>query len=299
LNTTLLLSIFGTRNGVTSFLENGFKTIKISDKNTAPKTSQFLYFLSFLILKNILGTTFSEVNESDNIHLLKKNTTAIPSTESILPFTNQFWRNVVENLNKISIEKDQLSTFSKELSQQESQESIILASKSPPFDELQLVNNAGLVLVAAFLPRFFENLGLVKSGKFVSTKAQTKAVILLQEMVGTEPEYDETDLLLNKLLCGIPPASSLGLITKITSSEKKEIASLLKSMATQWTALKSNSGKMIAEGFFPREGSLRRVQRGYKLQIQRLPFDLLLDRLPWTIGMIKLPWMEELLLVEW
>jgi hypothetical protein len=70
-------------------------------------------------------------------------------------------------------------------------------------------------------------------------------------------------------------------------------------MATQWTALKSTSGKMIAEGFFRREGSLRKVQKGYQLQIQRLPFDLLLDRLPWTIGMIKLPWMDELISVEW
>lgn len=301
LNTALLSSIFGTRNGVNSFLETGFKAIKISDKNNALQTSQFLQLLSFFILKISGGSTFSETNKSgsDSIQRINKNTNATSRMKNFLPSANQFWKEVVENLSKITLVEKDLSTFSKEIFQQESQEKKILESKSPVLDELQVVNNAGLVLVAAFLPRFFQNLELVKSGRFISEQAQTKAVILLQQMMRTEQECDETDLLLNKLLCGIAPASSLGLIPKITSAEKDEITLLLESMATQWTALKSSSGKMIAEGFFRREGSLRRVQRGYQLQIQRLPFDILLDRLPWTIGMIKLPWMDELLVVEW
>jgi len=301
LNTAILFSIFGTRNSVTTYFETGFKAIKIADKNHALQTSQFLISLSFFILKISEGLTFSGAEEFGSyfIERLNKNTKAIAKKKNSFPTTNQFWQEVVENLRKVTLGEKEFATLSKELFQQESQEKKKLESKSPEIDELVIINNAGLVLTAAFLPRFFENIGLVKSGKFISEQAQIKAVIILQEMLGTEQEYDETDLLLNKLLCGISPASALGLVPKVTPSEKKEIDLLLESMATQWTALKSTSGKMVADGFFRREGSLRRIQRGYQLQIQRLPFDLLLDRLPWTIGMIKLPWMEELLIVEW
>jgi len=301
LNTAILFSIFGTRNSVTTYFETGFKAIKIADKNQALQTSQFLISLSFFILKISEGLTFSGAEEFGSyfIQRLNKNTITIDKKKNSLPTTNQFWQEVVENLRKVTLGEKEFATLSKELFQQKSQEKKTLESKSPEIDELVIINNAGLVLTAVFLPRFFENIGLVKSGKFISEQAQIKAVIILQEMLGTEQEYDETDLLLNKLLCGISPASALGLVPKVTPSEKKEIDLLLESMATQWTALKSTSGKMVAEGFFRREGSLRRIQRGYQLQIQRLPFDLLLDRLPWTIGMIKLPWMEELLIVEW
>jgi len=286
LNTAFLISIYGKRNGVSSFLETGFKDIKIAERNEALRTSQFLIFIGFFILKMGGRTTVSEMKASvsDFIQLLSS--------------ANQFWKKIGYSLRKILLEESDFSAFSKNILHLESQEKKTLESTSPELDELEIVSNAGLVLAAAFLPRFFQNLGLVKSGKFISEQTQIKAAIILQEMV-PKHEYDETDLLLNKLLCGIPPASALGLIPKITPSEKKEIALLLESMATQWTALKSSSGKMIAEGFFRREGSLRRVQKGYQLQIQRLPFDMLLDRLPWTIGMIRLPWMDELISVEW
>lgn len=301
LNSALLFSIFGRENGFTSFIKSGFSAIKSADKKKADETAQFLCFLSFYLLEISRGKSLSKAKDLrfETMPLIKRNAISVSKTEKSHLSANQFWKEVVENLGSVTLDDQELSTLKKELVQQEIQEKNAVHSKSPELDELEVVHNAGLVLVAAFLPRFFENLGLVKSKEFISEQAQIKAVVLLQEMLGSEQAYDETDLLLNKLLCGMPPAGALGLIPKITSSERKEIASLLDSMAIQWTALKSTSGKMIAEGFFRREGSLRKVQKGYQLQIQRLPFDLLLDSLPWTIGMIKLPWMDELISVEW
>jgi hypothetical protein len=302
LNIALLYSTFGARNSVSSFLDSGFKSIKKADRKAAEKTSHFIIFLSFFILKNSKGSSLSSgliQSETAFFESLRNRSFTFSIKGKSIFSTSLFWKEVVENLRNKKVEDKEFSTFSKEIIQLDQQEKRILDSKSPILNELQLVNNAGLVLVAAFLPRFFENLGLVKSGIFLSEQAQIKAVFLLQEMLAIDQEYDEADLLLNKLLCGVSPAAALGLIPTITELEREEIASLLESMATQWTALKSTSGKMISEGFLRRAGSLRRVQRGYQLQIQRMPFDLLLDRLPWTIGMIKLPWMDELISVEW
>lgn len=305
LNTIFLFAAFGKRNWLTAFLETGFNTLNKADNKLALSTSQFLCSLSFLILKIAEKGTISPKNvdlEHKGILGLKKNVGTLslrPMMEQNLPSKSMFWQGVVENLRTPTNDQAELSTLSKELAHLESQEKRTAESKSPAIDELVVIHNAGLVLTAAFLPRFFENLGLVKSREFISEQAKVKGAIILQEMLGTGQEYDETDLILNKLLCGLAPASALGLLPKIETTDKKEIALLLESMATQWTALKSSSGKMIAEGFFRREGSLRKVHKGYQLQIQRLPFDMLLDRLPWTIGMIKLPWMEELISVEW
>ena len=81
--------------------------------------------------------------------------------------------------------------------------------------------------------------------------------------------------------------------------EKEEIKNLLDAMVTRWTALKSTSGASMAKGFFRREGSPRRVDKGFQLLIPRISIDILLNRLPWTISIIKLPWMEETLYTEW
>ncbi|PZX49870.1 contractile injection system tape measure protein [Algoriphagus chordae] len=301
LNTSLLFCVFGKDNELSPILVAGFKSIKSADGNKALDTSQFLFFLSFFIIKISEQASESpmKIASSDFIQQQLKSGIVPPRKGKTVGSTNNFWKKVVENMKEGTTTIAELSTLSKELIHLQRKEKRAIESKSPVLDELEVINNAGLVLVAAFLPRFFENLRLVKAGKFISEQAQIKAVFILQEMLGSEQDYDETDLLLNKLLCGIAPASALGCTPKILASEQKEIALLLESMASQWTALKSNSGKMLSEGFFRREGSLRKVQKGYQLQVQRLPFDMLLDRLPWTIGMIKLPWMEDLIYVEW
>ncbi|WP_339869889.1 contractile injection system tape measure protein [uncultured Algoriphagus sp.] len=301
LSAVVLFSLFGRKTGLTSFIQSGFASLKTQEKKKAVETAQFLIFMSKFIVQFSSNKPASENGKiaSESLNLVRNKNIDFSKVEKFLPSVTSFWKTVVENLISESLPKKELSTANNELEKLEFLENNLAQSKAPDLDELIVINNAGLVLTAAFLPRFFENLGLVKSGRFISDQAQLRAVVILQEMLGTDQEYDETDLILNKLLCGIPPAAALGLLPKITLSEKEEITSLLNSMAEQWTALKSRSGKMVSEGFFQREGSLRRVSKGYQLQIQRMPFDLLLDRLPWTIGMIKLPWMDELIAVEW
>ncbi|WP_026967415.1 contractile injection system tape measure protein [Algoriphagus terrigena] len=161
------------------------------------------------------------------------------------------------------------------------------------------ISNAGLVLTAPFLPYFFAGLGLLEKKEFVSTDAQNRAALLIQALLDESHDYEESDLLLNKILCGIAPGEAIPVAFSPTDLEKEEIPNLLDSMTQQWTALKSTSGRSMAQGFFPREGSLRKVDKGYQLQIPRISIDILLNRLSWTISIIKLPWMNETLFVEW
>ena len=166
-------------------------------------------------------------------------------------------------------------------------------------DETFPVFNSGLVLTAPFLIYFFRGLGLVEHKEFVSKKAQHRAALLIQALMDERFVYEESDLLLNKILCGIPPDEPIPVSFSPTETEKEEIKNLLEAMVRQWTALKSTSGESMAKGFFPREGSLKRVSKGHQLTIPRISIDILLNRLPWTISIIKLPWMEETLFTEW
>lgn len=162
-----------------------------------------------------------------------------------------------------------------------------------------IIQNGGLVLCAAFLPSFFKGQELIKNNAFVSIEAQQKGVIFLQNMLHHVEDFGEEDLILNKILCGMEPEEPMSHFPKLTPKDQKEIGLLLEGMVSYWQALKSSSGKTIAEGFFQREGLLKSIDSGYHLHIQRLAFDLLLDKLPWAISLIKLPWMKKTLTVEW
>lgn len=180
----------------------------------------------------------------------------------------------------------------------------IQKDKKNLFEKLELeetfpISNSGLVLAAPFLPYFFKGLGLVENKSFVSKEAQNRGALLIQALLDDSYFYEESDLLLNKIICGIDPSEPIEVNFLPTDIEKEEIQNLLDSMVARWTALRSTSGASMAKGFFPREGSLRRVEIGFQLTIPRISIDILLNRLPWTIGIIKLPWMEETLYTEW
>lgn len=166
-------------------------------------------------------------------------------------------------------------------------------------EETYPILNAGLVLVAPFLPYFFNGLGLLENKMFVSQEAQNRAALLLQCLLEKEEAFEESELLLNKLLCGISPGEIIPVEITLSEVEKEEIPNLLNAMVAQWTALKSTSGESMAKGFFSREGILKKVDRDYQLTIPRISIDILLNRLPWTLSIIKLPWMQETLFVEW
>lgn len=294
LNTILIYSAFGKPSEFKGNLNKILEAISENSSKDIQKNTEFLIQLLWITFHSTFGSTSNyEAFYKEFVQIIKSPKTF--SKENL----STFWKELIHFVKINELKKSDLSTFEILHANQLEREKAHLKTQNLKDEEKIVIHNAGLVLTAAFLPRFFENIGLVNNGKFVSEKANSQAVILLQSMMPEQMEWEEPDLLLNKLMCGMEPAETVEFSGDLDPKLIQETALLLESMATQWTALKSKSGKMVSEGFFAREGVLKKVQRGYHLQIQRLAFDILLDRLPWSIGIIKLPWMEEIISVEW
>src|SRR5690606_887113 len=66
------------------------------------------------------------------------------------------------------------------------------------------INNAGLVLLHPFIPTYFNRLGMIEKGDFISEEARHRAVHLLQYLVYGTDQHEEHELVLNKILCNMP-----------------------------------------------------------------------------------------------
>ncbi|MBB6326322.1 hypothetical protein FHS59_001950 [Algoriphagus iocasae] len=293
-NAILIYSSFGKSSEFKGHLNKILQVISENSSKDIQKNAEFLIQLLWITFHSTFGSASNyEAFYKEFVQIIKSPKTF--SKENL----STFWKELIHFVKINKFKKSDLSTFEKLYANQLEREKAHLKTQNLQDEEKVVIHNAGLVLTAAFLPRFFDNIGLVNNGKFVSEKVKSQAVILLQSMMPEQLEWEEPDLLLNKLMCGMEPAETVEFSGDLDPKLIQETALLLESMAIQWTALKSKSGKMVSEGFFTREGVLKKAQRGYHLQIQRLAFDILLDRLPWSIGIIKLPWMEEIISVEW
>ncbi len=167
-----------------------------------------------------------------------------------------------------------------------------------PTGEDIAITNAGLVILHPFLKYFFEGLGLMANDQFVDDHSANKGIHLLQYCANGMSDTPEEQLLLNKILCGIPPSAPVPRHAELTDLEKEECEHLLKTVLSQWTILKTDSPDALRTTFLNREGMLSN-ESGWTLKVQRNTIDILLDRLPWSISLIKLPWNKEIIYVEW
>jgi len=68
---------------------------------------------------------------------------------------------------------------------------------------------------------------------------------------------------------------------------------------SHWSALKATSVPGLRTSFIERPGLLRQIDGGWRLHVERRPYDLLLERIPWSFSLVRLPWMDRPLFVEW
>jgi hypothetical protein len=161
------------------------------------------------------------------------------------------------------------------------------------------ISNAGLVILWPFLPRFFENLGLVSERKFESGAAQHQAAQILQYIV-TEAEENHFEglLPLNKLLCGIgleEPFSQ----TTLGPWEKEMAEGLMQAVIDKGPYWKNLSLDGFRTSYLQREGLLRHREGVWILQVKKETHDITLNKLPWQFTTVKLPWMNQILMIEW
>ncbi|NML21663.1 hypothetical protein HHL16_12300 [Pseudoflavitalea sp. G-6-1-2] len=161
------------------------------------------------------------------------------------------------------------------------------------------VQHAGIVLLAPFIKPFFNNIGLLNNGKFTDENSTLKAISLLHYLATGRSSSEEYELVIPKLLCGIPLSACIDNHIELNDQETSEAEELLTEAIAQWEILKKTSNAGLRETFLQRPGKLFTRNDRPHLQVEAGPIDMLLDYLPWNISIIKLPWMKEYLQVEW
>ncbi|SEQ95416.1 hypothetical protein SAMN05421690_100457 [Nitrosomonas sp. Nm51] len=161
------------------------------------------------------------------------------------------------------------------------------------------LHNAGLILAAPYLPRLFRMLGWLDTEGFIGTPAAERAVHLLQYMVSQEPRPPEYQLVLNKILCGLPLAMPVGREIELSVHELETVEDLLHGMIRNWKVLGKTSISGLQETFLQRKGQLLLQEEIWFLTIAPGPFDMLLDQLPWSFSVIKHNWMPRAVHVTW
>ncbi len=176
------------------------------------------------------------------------------------------------------------------------------------------ISNAGVILLHPFLPEFFGKLGLCQGPSFKDEWSRGMAVCLLHHLVTGELRTPEYQLVLPKLLCGMPFNAPLDHTITISAEAQVTGNHLLRAVIEHWGNFKkwknpanASSLEALRQVFLQRGGKLERRQSGWLLQVERDTIDLLLNDLPpnlneglrWDIGIVKLPWMEPVLSVKW
>ncbi len=167
--------------------------------------------------------------------------------------------------------------------------------------ETLYIDHAGLVLLAVYLPAFFEALAFTEGKAFAGPEQQYRAVHLLHYLATRLENPEEPVLVLPKILCGMDIETPVPAEIQLLEAEKTECNQLLEAVIRNWPVLKNTSPDGLRSGFLQRMGQLSRTESGmgWLLRPEKLGQDLLLDRLPWTYSVVRLPWMPSMVQVEW
>jgi hypothetical protein len=158
------------------------------------------------------------------------------------------------------------------------------------------INNAGLIVIAPFLPMFLRKLGLATEEQITDTAT---AVNLTAWLANGREDMAEFEMVLAKILCGIMPETPVDTTVLFTDEQRTEANELLQSVIEYWNILKDTSPQSLQESFLQRKGKLVFKNEEWHLQVEQQPYDMLLQYLPWNISMIRLPWMKWFLKTEW
>ena len=162
--------------------------------------------------------------------------------------------------------------------------------------DFTFIRNAGLVLVAAFLPAYFNRLEILEEKKIINLPKALRALAQLD--IGVKAN-DAADLTLYKVLCGVPTEVFALPAEDFSAENAREAEDLLNELIKYWSVLKSTKPDGLRSGFFWRDGKLSENANRFDLKVEAQGQDILLGHLPWGIGIIKLPWMKKPLHVDW
>src|SRR5690606_24509392 len=163
--------------------------------------------------------------------------------------------------------------------------------------EIQYINNAGLVLIAPYLPRLFAILGLTEGNRFKDREAQIRAIFIIQYAVSGSIEFPEYEMQFNKILTNFSSGFPMPISIELTQDEINTINSLLTSVTQHWDKVKSIDA--LREVFLQRKGKIDECEETLELTVNLKAYDMLLDTVPWNYKTIKFPWMPKSIHVKW
>ncbi len=162
------------------------------------------------------------------------------------------------------------------------------------------LNQAGLVILFPFIESFFKTVQVIEDKRFTDETARARAVHLLHYLATGKTGVGEYDLILEKLLCGVPLGMPIERDVVLSENELKLTNDLLGVVINYWAALGTCSVTGLRETFLQRPAKLTvSADDNWLLQVERRTVDILMDKLPWGVSMVKTAWMPRFMVVEW
>ena len=256
------------------------------------------YKLTFKIL-NIWSKQNIIINDpSEIIFLLFEEVSAHPNIDSdeltqniqhIQPSLNMTQKSLLSSILKRSINSYDIN-------------SIDIISDNSITEDIKdsiYITNAGMIIIWPFLSTLCSKLGLLEGKTFIDDHSLQKAVLMLHYIVFGDEKFEESNLILNKILCGVSPDFFVDTSLRLNEMEKSIGDKLLNAVTKNWEKLNNTSVKGLRESFLQRSGVIKKTENNYTLTVETKPFDLLLKTIPWNIMMIQTSFMDSRLLVEW
>lgn len=301
------------------------RSISRTEKTRQPALAAFEKFYASLYNLSMPGITCSELRQilfRKLISALVANNWKIISADKIL---NDLLREVcaVKNISKAAfirgiVKHKHLMPSVFQLSLEELQESIpskpasaLAQDASNKIRELMKskdkqaaktgtpVRNAGIVLLNSYIPMLFDRLNLIHDKKFKDDDAQEQAVHYLQYVATGMCQSEETELALNKVLCGLPLSHPVHDGVDISEENKNLIEGLINAAINYWSAIGNCSIEGFRGNWLVRNGTLIEHEDKWELIVEKRAYDILINHSPFSFSIIKYMWMNKPLHVSW
>lgn len=169
--------------------------------------------------------------------------------------------------------------------------------------EKYATEQAGLVLLAGYLPYFFQQLGIRDEQGFVSEAAQISAMHAVHYLATARTDPPEYALALEKILCGFHPSTPVSFEIPVDPDAlEKQANELLDTLIGRWSILKNTPKEAVRSTFLRRNGILERLsEREWVLHVEKGSFDILLNAFPTGVSTstIAFSWSKFILYVNW
>ncbi|MBF12641.1 MAG: hypothetical protein CMC63_10780, partial [Flavobacteriaceae bacterium] len=166
--------------------------------------------------------------------------------------------------------------------------------------ETILIKNAGLIILWPFFYRLFDKCGFLINKEFKDDESLQKSILMMQYLVTGSTKFKENELVLNKILCGVPQNSYVDVELEIDKVQLELCESLLAGVLQNWEKLSSSTIETLRKTFLIREGILSQNEElDYNLNVIKGPFDMLIETIPWNISIIQTTFMKNRILVDW